>query len=106
MDVKLAVDPVPDFLRQDMTVSVNIQTARREQALVINNDALFDIQGNTASIWVVLNDKLYRQGIQFGLKSATQVEVLKGLKAGDQVLQDPALGRAEQRVRIEQVEKD
>lgn len=106
VDVKLSVNPVPDFLRQDMTVSVNIETARRDRALVINNDALFDIKGNTANVWVVRDHKLYRQNVQFGLKSATQVEILKGLKEGDQVLQDPAQGKLEQRVRIEQVEKD
>ena len=106
IEVKLGVDPVPDFLRQDMTVSVNIETARRDQALVIHNDAVFDIKGNNASVWVVRDNRLYRQAIQFGLKSATQVEVLKGLTAGDQVLQDPTLGQAEQHVRIEQVKKD
>ncbi len=106
VDVKLSVNPVPDFLRQDMTVSVNIETARRDHALVINNDALFDIKGNHANVWVVRDHKLYRQNVEFGLKSATQVEILKGLKEGDQVLQDPAQGKLEQRVRIEQVEKD
>lgn len=106
VDVKLGVNPVPDFLRQDMTVSVNIETARRDHALVINNDALFDIKGNKANVWVVRDHKLYRQNVEFGLKSATQVEILKGLKEGDQVLQDPAQGKLEQRVRIEQVEKD
>lgn len=106
VDVKLGVNPVPDFLRQDMTVSVNIETARRDHALVISNDALFDIKGNKANVWVVRDHKLYRQNVEFGLKSATQVEILKGLKEGDQVLQDPAQGKLEQRVRIEQVEKD
>lgn len=101
VDVKLSVNPVPDFLRQDMTVSVNIETARRDHALVINNDALFDIKGNKANVWVVRDHKLYRQNVEFGLKSATQVEILKGLKEGDQVLQDPAQGKLEQRVRIE-----
>lgn len=106
VDVKLGVNPVPDFLRQDMTVSVNIETARRDHALVINNDALFDIKGNKANVWLVRDHKLYRQNVEFGLKSATQVEILKGLKEGDQILQDPAQGKLEQRVRIEQVEKD
>ena len=106
VDVKLGVNPVPDFLRQDMTVSVNIETARRDHALVINNDALFDIKGNKANVWVVRDHKLYRQNIEFGLKSATQVEILKGLKDGDQVLQDPSQGKLEHRVRTEQVEQD
>ena len=106
VDVKLGVNPVPEFLRQDMTVSVNIETARRDQALVISNDALFDIKGNNAHVWVVRNNQLDRQNVEFGLKSATQVEILKGLKPGDQVLQDPTQGKLQQRVRIEQVEQD
>jgi HlyD family secretion protein len=106
VDVKLGVNPVPEFLRQDMTVSVNIETARRDQALVISNDALFDIKGNNAHVWVVRNNQLDRQNVEFGLKSATQVEILKGLKQGDQVLQDPTQGKLQQRVRIEQVEQD
>src|SRR5690606_20970426 len=31
VDLRLRVEPAPDFLRQDMTVSVNIETGRREQ---------------------------------------------------------------------------
>ncbi|HCH76078.1 MAG TPA: efflux RND transporter periplasmic adaptor subunit, partial [Pseudomonas sp.] len=40
IDVHLDLLEPADFLRQGMTVSVNIETGRREQALVLPNDAL------------------------------------------------------------------
>ena len=46
VDVRLRVEPVPHFLRQDMTVSVNVETARRERALVVPNDTLIDAAGD------------------------------------------------------------
>lgn len=106
VDVKLAVNPVPEFLRQDMTVSVNIETAKRNQAMVIDNDALLNIRGQQAEVWVVRDQKLQRQAVKLGLKSTTQSEVLGGLKVGDQILRDPNQGKEAQRVRIEQVSKD
>lgn len=106
VDVKLSVDPVPAFLRQDMTVSVNIETAQRDQALVIDNDALFNVRGAQADVWVVRDQRLQRQTLQLGLRSSTKSEVLRGLKAGDQVLRDPNQGQDAQRVRIEQVSQD
>lgn len=106
VDVKLAVNPVPEFLRQDMTVSVNIETAQRDQALVIDNDALFNVRGAQADVWVVRDQRLQRQTLQLGLRSSTKSEVLRGLKAGDQVLRDPNQGQDAQRVRIEQVSQD
>lgn len=106
VDVKLAVNPVPAFLRQDMTVSVNIETAKRNQAIVINNDALLNIRGQQAEVWVVRDQKLQRQAVKLGLKSSTQSEVIGGLKVGDQILRDPNQGQEAQHVRIEQVSKD
>lgn len=106
VDVKLAVNPVPEFLRQDMTVSVNIETAKRDKALVINNDALFNVRGEKADVWQVRDHRLQRQTLELGLKSSTQTEVLRGLNAGDQVLRDPNQGKEAQRVRIEQVSED
>lgn len=106
VDVKLAVNPVPEFLRQDMTVSVNIETAKRNQAIVINNDALLNIRGQQAEVWVVRDQKLQRQAVKLGLKSTIQSEIIGGLKVGDQILRDPNQGQEAQRVRIEQVSKD
>ena len=88
VDVRLTVDPVPDFLRQDMTVSVNVETNKRERALVIPNDALSNLSGNRAVVLLVKNGKIQRQQITLGLRGLVMSEVVAGLKEGDQVLAD------------------
>jgi len=97
VEVRLAVDPVPDFLRQDMTVSVNIETGRREQALAVPNDALDQGQGKQAQVVVVHENKVQRREVTLGLRGLARSEVLDGLKAGDRVLADPTVSLVEGR---------
>ncbi|ENV48903.1 hypothetical protein P255_02745 [Acinetobacter brisouii CIP 110357] len=89
VEVRLAVDPVPEFLRQDMTVSVNIETAKRDRALAIPNDALTNVQGNQATVLLVPNGKIQHQPITLGLRGLAISEVIAGLKAGDHILANP-----------------
>ncbi len=101
VDVRLKVDPVPAFLRQDMTVSVNIETGRRQQALVIPNDALSGVQGNVAQVRVMQAGKVEQKQVTLGLRGLTQSEVLSGLHSGDVVIADAAVKiAAGSRVRI------
>ena len=88
IDVRLTVDPVPDFLRQDMTVSVNVETNKRERTLVIPNDALSSISGNKAMVILVRDRKIQRHPITLGLRGLVMSEVVAGLKEGDHVLTD------------------
>ncbi|MEB5930201.1 efflux RND transporter periplasmic adaptor subunit [Acinetobacter schindleri] len=89
VELKLTVDPVPDFLRQDMTVSVNVETGRRERALAIPNDALTGLKGDKATVLLVRNGKVQRQQVTLGLRGLDRAEVISGLKEGDQVLANP-----------------
>lgn len=88
VEVRLSVDPVPDFLRQDMTVSVNVETGRRDRTLAIPNDALGKVQGDQATVLLVRDNKIQRQKVKLGLRGLAMSEVISGLKAGDQVLSD------------------
>ncbi|WP_284879314.1 efflux RND transporter periplasmic adaptor subunit [Acinetobacter variabilis] len=88
VEVRLSVDPVPDFLRQDMTVSVNVETGRRDRTLAIPNDALGKVQGDQATVLLVRDSKIQRQKVQLGLRGLAMSEVISGLKVGDQVLSD------------------
>jgi len=88
VEVRLTVNPVPDFLRQDMTVSVNVETAKRARALAIPNDALSSIKGNKAVVLIVRDGKIQRQQITLGLSGLAMSEVKSGLSEGDQVLAD------------------
>jgi len=105
VEVRLSVDPVPEFLRQDMTVSVNIETGRRAQALVIPNDALTNIQKDTAQVRLLRDGKVQRQKITLGLRGLAMSEVVSGLSEGDQVLADATSSLADgERVRTESKE--
>ena len=88
VEVRLTVDPVPDFLRQDMTVSVNIETDKRAHARVIPNDALGNVQGNKAIVLLLRDGKIHRQTVTLGLRGLAMSEVVSGLQDGEQVLAD------------------
>ncbi len=106
VDVRLTVDPVPDFLRQDMTVSVNVETNKREQTLVIPNDALSSISGNKAMVILVRDRKIQRHPITLGLRGLVMSEVVAGLKEGDHVLTDAeSVLKDGIRIRIEQTKR-
>lgn len=95
VDIRLAVQPVPDFLRQDMTVSVNIETGRRERALVVPNDALAAIDGDRAEVWRATDGRAERRTVKLGLRGLALSEVVEGLAPGDVVLADAAAPVAE-----------
>ena len=88
VEVRLTVDPVPDFLRQDMTVSVNIETDQRAHTRVIPNDALGNVQGNKAIVLLLRDVKIHRQTVTLGLRGLAMSEVVSGLQDGEQVLAD------------------
>lgn len=101
VEVRLSVEPVPEFLRQDMTVSVNIETGRREQALVIANDALANVQADKAIVLLLRDGKVQRQQVTLGLRGLAMSEIVAGLSAGDQVMADATSSLANgERVRV------
>ena len=95
VDIRLKVNPAPGFLRQDMTVSVNIETGRRDRALVVANDALANIDGDRATVLRVTAGKAQRVPVRLGLRGLAMSEVLAGLEAGDVVLADAGAGIAD-----------
>ena len=102
VEVRLAVNTAPNFLRQDMTVSVNIETGKREKALVISNDSLDNIQGNNATVLVVRDGKIIHQNVTLGLRGLGMTEILSGLKSGDHVLTNASKNLADgTRVRLD-----
>ena len=95
VEVRLSVDPVPDFLRQDMTVSVNIETDQRAKALVIPNDALANVKEDSAEVLLLRDGKTQRQVVKLGLRGLSASEVLSGLSAGDEILVDATVSLAD-----------
>jgi HlyD family secretion protein len=100
VEVKLRVASPPDYLRQDMTVSVDIEIARRNDTMVVPADAVHDANG--AQPWVLAVDgwRAQRRAVKLGLKGDGRVEVLEGVAAGDRLVPASAAAvKSGQRVR-------
>ena len=84
--VRIAVPLPPAYLRQDMTVSVDVETARHPGAIVV--DAAFITDPGTATAWVLVarDGHARRQAVTTGLVAGGKAEILSGLVVGDQLV--------------------
>lgn len=87
--------PRPDFLREDMTLSVEVVTGERAAARVLPLRAL---RGNgeagdrdRATVLVLQDGRARERAVRLGLRTLEQVEIADGLAEGDTVLLDPAV---------------
>ena len=98
VDVKFAVPQPPAYLREDMTLSVEVETARRASALVVplsalRGDAAAASAGTgsgagsgAATVWLAQDGHVQARAVTLGLRTLDTAEVLHGLAAGDTVL--------------------
>ena len=101
VEVRLALlEAAPPFLREDMTLSVEVETARVDGARVLPLSAL---RANAAdgSATVLVNEAGHarERRVRLGLRTLEAVDVVEGLAEGDVVLLGGAL-TAGQRVRV------
>ena len=100
VEVKLRVPKPPGYLRQDMTVSVDIEVARSAGTVVVPADTVRDANG--AQPWVLAVDggRAVRRAVKLGLKGDGRVEVLDGVAPGDRLISaSQAMVGSGQRVR-------
>ncbi|WP_304866537.1 efflux RND transporter periplasmic adaptor subunit [Rhodoferax sp.] len=84
IEVKFALEQqAPVFLREDMTLSVDVETARRERALVLPIAAL---RASGAAVLVLQAGRVQERAIRLGLRTLDAAEVLEGLSEGDLIL--------------------
>lgn len=101
IEVKFSLpEPPPAFLREDMTLSVEVETARRARALVVPTDALRGDGSTDASVWLARDGSVEARSVRLGLRTLEAVEILGGLREGEAVLVGPS-PQPGQRVRAE-----
>jgi HlyD family secretion protein len=86
VEIKLNVLEPPAYLRQDMTVSVDIQVATRLKAVLVATDTIHDVKSRQPWVLKVVDGKARKQILNLGLQSAGMSEVLSGLSVNDRVL--------------------
>ena len=83
--VKALVANPTRVLQAGMFIEARLETTRRNQAVVVPEEAVLQLPtGNV--IWVIEGDKPIRRPVELGVREPGQVEILKGISAGEMVV--------------------
>jgi HlyD family secretion protein len=99
VEVKLRVAEPPAYLRQDMTVSVDIEVARSPGALALPAEGVREATGGSPWVMLVNAGRAQRRAVELGLRGTGWVEIRSGLAPGDQVIPAGAPIQPGQRLR-------
>ncbi len=83
-NVRFTIDSLSSTLKPNMTASITVETARKEQVLTIPTNAIVSKNGEN---FVQLANKK-SQKVTLGLKGLTKVEVTSGLTVGDRIYEE------------------
>ena len=82
VEVRLTVKDPPAYLRPDMTVSVNIETARKPDALVVPAEAVRDLTSDAPWVLLVQDGRTAKVPVKLGIVGDREVEIASGVSAG------------------------
>lgn len=103
VDVRLEILDPPAFLKEDMTVTATITTAKAVNALLVPNNALRQTRDHTAYVLVLQFGKAVEKPVRLGLRGLLQTQIVSGLQSGELVINDAKV-TASQRVRASHVD--
>lgn len=86
VNVRLIVETPPDFLKPDMTVSVEMRTNQVTNALILPTDAIHNSDSNQPWVQVIRDGVVQQQIVQTGIKGIGNTQILSGLAEGDWVV--------------------
>jgi len=86
VEVRLDVPSPPAYLKPDMTVSIEVEVARKDQTLVLPAEGIRDPLSPRPWALIVRHGRAQRQDVALGLSGEGDVEVLRGLSEGDLVI--------------------
>lgn len=86
VEIRLLVAEAPAYLKHEMTISVDIESAYKKDALIAPFDTVREAGGTQPWIMVVRDGSTVRQPVRLGVRGSGKVEVLDGIAAGDALL--------------------
>lgn len=86
IEVRLSVPSPPSYLLPDMTVSVNVEVARRAEALTLPIQAVRAPLSDTAWVLVARDGRAIRAPVELGIRDDRYVEVTGGVETDDRVV--------------------
>ncbi len=90
IELRFSLPTVPDFLREDMTLSIEVTTASRDRARVLPLAALRSTGAARSAgrdeVWLALDGRVQTRPVKLGLRTLSAVEVIDGVADGDTVL--------------------
>jgi hypothetical protein len=78
-----------------MTVSVDVEVARRDSVLFLPADAIHDLAGTNPWVLAVRAGRIARQDVKLGARGEGRVEIASGLSEGEHVVPATRTGLVE-----------
>ncbi|MCX8097740.1 MAG: efflux RND transporter periplasmic adaptor subunit [Casimicrobiaceae bacterium] len=91
IEVWLEVPEPPAYLREAMTVSVEVVAGEKPQAIVVPVRALREAGGEGPRVLVLEEGRAVERPVRTGLRTAQWVEILEGVRAGEPVILEAAV---------------
>lgn len=99
IEVRLDIPHPPDYLRPDMTASVEIVIGEERQVVMVPRYVVHD-RARSPWVFVVRGSHIERRTVKLGATDDTHVQIESGLEPGELIISEPALSlEAGQRVR-------
>ncbi|HEY5949713.1 MAG TPA: efflux RND transporter periplasmic adaptor subunit [Kofleriaceae bacterium] len=86
VEIQLDVPKPPAFLKPDMTVSIDLTIAAKQQVLTVPSVVVHGAATATPWLQIVQNDRVVRRDVKLGIRGEGQVEIEAGLEAGSEVI--------------------
>lgn len=86
VEVRLAVPKPPEFLKPDMTVSIDLTVAAKSKVLTVPSQVVQ--AASTATPWVqlVVGGRVVRRNVQLGIRGDGSLEIANGIAEGSEVI--------------------
>jgi len=85
VEARFRVAEPPDYLRADMTVSIDIGVGRKERALTVPAEAIRE-SGTSQTVQVVRESIARGVKVETGIRTSSRSEILSGVAEGDSVV--------------------